>query len=74
MGTTFNVTTSCNVCDGDGLIDQWPGTATEGVNDPPSQIDCPFCENGIRTIGTVEIPQLDAIAIQVQALYDDLNP
>ncbi len=82
MGEDFKITRPCSTCGGDGMRPVWGGGIDEeGDPIPPGDAECPYCVDGKRTVGTVIIPQLDALvsavaamADQVQALYDDLNP
>ena len=82
MALEFNITEVCPVCGGDGIRTVWQGAVDEEGNFvPPGDAPCLECnETGERIIGTITIPQLDnlitkvdAIAAQVQVLFDDLN-
>jgi len=59
---TYPIKGTCGVCDGTGTRYLWDGTTDlEGNFVPPGESDCSHCIDGIVTIFTVEISQLDDI-------------
>jgi len=82
MANDFKITISCPVCDGTGTRPVWQGSVDEnGDFIPPGDQTCPECDSGRFEVGEITVPQLDsliikvdAIAVQVDALYEDLNP
>jgi len=65
---TYPIKGTCGVCDGTGTRYLWDGTTDlEGNFVPPGESDCSHCIDGIVTIFTVEISQLDDIIAKLDA-------